>query len=110
MLHYAAHEPLSHRARYVFTRYYFHNLRDGKTREDAGNVSMTRVKAETLRKLVDDESLDQLGREERWAHILADLVDWQRLLMLIPVDLEILRKEMASGKRPANAILVDDGP
>lgn len=101
------YEALSHRARYVFTRYYFHELRDDKSREDSANLAMTKVKDETLRRLEEDLSLDQLGKEERWAMILTDLIDWQRLLVLVPVDLDQLKKDMDSGKRVASAILVE---
>ena len=101
------HETLSHRARYVWTRYHFHELRDGKSREDAANTAMTKVKAETLQKLVEDKTLKQYDIEEMWAHVLIELINWQRLTILIPVDVEQLRKDMAEGKRVADAILVE---
>lgn len=96
-------------ARQVFQRYYFHALRnraaeyqsnpDLKARQAIRERCMiearSQVRQQVLAKIALDTSLDEIGKEERWAEVMADLTKLEISLAQTPVDIEDLKKGAA---------------
>lgn len=74
------------RALWHFKCMYLKGLKKGLPSEQSADKAMEETKG-YIRSLLDqDPNLTNEGREVRWGLILRDLVDWQVLLVAIPID------------------------